>query len=83
MGKLSQQARMNEAAVADLNATMARIDAKPLSLASALKMDHGIKAQALALAYDSYCIHGSWVRFNSEVSRILDCNVERMEARRG
>ena len=79
MTRLSQQARINEAAVADLNATMARIEARPLSLAGVLKMDHGIKAQALALAYDSYCIHGSRARFNSEVSRILDCNVERME----
>lgn len=47
----------------------------PASLTEALEPEHGVKARALAAAYDSYCVHHSRVRFASEVRRINACRL--------
>lgn len=45
------------------------------SLTEALEPEHGVKARALAAAYDSFCVHHSRARFASEVRRINACRL--------
>ena len=76
MGKLSQQARMNEAAVADLNATLADHAER------AFIRNYGwIIGSALAQNYRDYLCHGNDERYESVKDRILSCNIA--GARRG
>lgn len=70
MTRLSQQARMNEAAVADLNATLAGFAER------AFIRDHGpIIGAALVQNYRDYQSHGNDQRYESVKARILSCNI--------
>ncbi len=47
------------------------------SLADVLAPEHGIKAEALATAYDRFCQHQDRARFVAEVRAIQTCNMIR------